>query len=279
MTHERIAIIGTANSWTRTPWNDPGLYLVSLNDAYRLNGFKRADAWYDIHPVDKFWTVPEGTAQVYAHQVPPGHYVRPKEHRDWLKAQAIPVWLNPDYLTQWPDAVNWPSARPFPREDVRTVFGRYFASSPALMMAHAILQGVKELHIYGIHLATEHEYIEQRPNFEFLCGRLLGPSKLTITEKQGLRYFETSDALIVLPEASPILSAEWEYGFEARPRAGFEGLKWESHKVQIKRERAVAQLKTAPWWKSTKPIQDELWRLDAWQLDIQDQLQHASMER
>jgi hypothetical protein len=52
----RVAIVGTAQSYLKTPWTDPGLTILSLNDAYNLPAFKRADAWYDFHPIDKFFS-------------------------------------------------------------------------------------------------------------------------------------------------------------------------------------------------------------------------------
>lgn len=273
--HERGCIVGTAQSWAMTPWQDPGLYIMSLNDAYRMKGFVRADAWYDFHPLDRFFAVPEGTKHIHAHQIPPGYYVRPADHLDWLAKQQIPIWLHEDYQTQCPKAATWRHARPIPRGEIEAYFGRYFTSSPALMMAHAMLQGAKELHIYGIHLATQHEYIEQRPNFEFLCGRLLGTGKIMLTVKNGLRRYETQDGLLVLPEASPVLQSDFRYAVDIRPRTKLESVRWDAHRVAVKRERAVAQLKVAPWWQRKKPIQEELWRLEAWQADIQEQLERV----
>src|SRR6185503_1746112 len=101
-------------------------------------------------------------------------YCRPKTHLDWLATQQIPVWLHPEYVSQHPAAATWAHAKPFPKAAVEAHFGRYFTSSPGWMIGQALMEGVKELHIYGIHLATEIEYIEQRPNFEMLCGALLG---------------------------------------------------------------------------------------------------------
>jgi len=246
MTHERMAIIGTAQSWQKMPWTDSGLYACSLNDAYRMKGFVRADAWYDLHPLDKFY-FPEGD-RVHAHEVPLGHYCRPKGHLEWLAKQMIPVWLNPDYLTQYPEAANWPLARPFPKAEVEAHFGTYFASSPGWMIGQALMDGVKELHIYGIHLATDHEYIEQRPNFEMLCGTLLGRGKRTMTVKEGLRRYESAEGILVLPEASPVLSGNFQYAFESRPCAVEEPIKWELHKVQVKTMRVLTGLKQKPRW-------------------------------
>lgn len=244
--NERIAIVGTAQSWTKTPWADTGLHIRSLNDAYRMPGFQRADSWYDLHPLNRFYH--PASNKVYAHEIPPGHYCRPAEHLNWLSTQQIPVWLHPDYLTQHPAAADWVNAQPFPKADVEAHFGRYFTSSPGWMMGQALMDGVKELHIYGIHLATEIEYIEQRPNFEMLCGALLGRGKRTETLRDGLRYYETADGLLVLPEEAPVLSAGFQYAFETRPGSHEEPLKWELHKIEVKRNRLIEAMKRKPKW-------------------------------
>jgi len=294
---ERVAIVGTAESWTMTPWNDPGLKLYSLNDAYRMKGFQRADAWYDFHSIDKFFYPQEGRP-VYAHQIPAGFYARPPGHVEWLakQAQSIPVWLHPDFKAQHPEAAGWPLARPFPKADIEAHFGRYFTSSPGWMLAHAILNGAKEVHIYGIHLATEFEYVKQRPNFEFLIGRVLGPGKITTTVREGKRYFETAHGLVVVPEASPILRENFQYAFDPKPDAYLEPLKWELHKVEVKKNRLIKALMARPTWspwvqfeqpgedpsqppfvrrEKASTIQIELAYLTALSADWQDQLHRA----
>ena len=297
---ERFCITGTAPSWRMTPWHDTGLTVASMNDAYQMDGFERADEFFDIHPLDHFYFVPEaGPGQrpvIYSHQIPHGHYVRPARHLDWLATQTIPVWLHPDHATQLPASKDWPSARAFPKAEIEAEFGTYFTSTPAWMMAHAILRGCKELHIYGIHLSTESEYIEQRPNFEYLAGRLLGRGRMKTTVHEGIRRYETPDALLVLPEAAPILRSNFQYAFEVSPRRVLEPKKWELHKAQVKRERRVAALKTAnPWvpWVTfdepqddgtvkrrrmlTSTLQQELWYYDALVADCHEQIARAQV--
>lgn len=300
MIHERFAIIGTAHTWKLTPWTDPGLYLASLNDAYRMKGFVRADAWYDMHPLSKFFSVPEQEAgkppvQIYAHTIPLDQYVRPAGHRDWLAVQTMPVWLHPDHATQYPASATWPHAHAFPKAEIEAHFGRYFTSTPAWMLAHAILQGAKEVQIYGIHLATEAEYIEQRPNFEFLIGCVLGAGKRRVVVKDGLRHYETADGHVVLPVDSPVLSAKFQYAFEPSPRRVLEPLRWDLHKATVKRERLILALRTAKWywpWSvvddpqpdgtmttrrlHTSTVQTELWHYDAVLADAQESLARAS---
>ena len=257
-----------------TPWTDSGLKIWSLNDAYRLPGFVRADAWFDFHPTDRFIAPPVEGQGMFAHQVPPGYYVRPADHLAWLgrQAQTIPVYLHPDYLTQHPPARDWPHARPFPKADIEAAFGRYFTSSPAWMLALAMLQGAKEVHIYGIHLSTEHEYIEQRPQFEFLIGRFLGHEKLTVETKDELRTYRAGDRTLVLPESSPVLASDFQYAFQPRPRAALEPLKWDLHRFQVKANREIQKLRTAKPWTRLGPIKRDLERYEALIADTQDQL-------
>jgi hypothetical protein len=294
---QRYGIVGTAPSWRRTPWDDQGILLASLNDAYQLApmGFKRADEWYDPHPLNKF-IFPEGK-QIYAHQVPPGHYVRPKTHLSWIASQNIPVYLHPDYLSQHPEAHTWVNAKPFPREAIVAHFGQYFTSTPQWMMAHALMRGFKDFAVYGIHLATEQEYREQRPGFEFLIGRVLGAGKLTIRVADGMRHYETQDGHVALPEESPVLQSQFQYAFDARPSGYLEPIKWELHKLSIKRDRTVQALKQRPWWQpigaiqepdetgtirrricSTGQLQNELWYLEAAIQDTQQHLQRVAWQ-
>ena len=295
MNTRRVAITGTAQTWSLTPWTDPSLEIFSVNDAYRIPGFIRADAWFDLHPV-KSWFFSD--QPVYAHQIPPGHYARPNGHMEWLAAQQIPVYLHPDYATDCPAMAEWPHAKSFPKAAIEAHFGRYFTSSPAWIMAQAILDGVREIHVYGIHLATEFEYMKQRPNFEFLMGCLLGAGKRTTTVRNELRYYESQDGLLVLPEASPVLQENFQYAFESRPDGHLAPLQWEIHKTQIKRQRVAQALIDAKWWqpfvkiqepvaqgaplrvtvKRRSALRDDLHRLDALSTDWQEQLGRQTAE-
>ena len=271
--HERVGIIGTAASWVKTPWKDQGMYLYSLNDAYRMKGFQRADRWYDLHPVEKmFFLAPD--QPLTPTTVPPGHYVRPAGHVEWLarNAQAIDVYVHHDFAQTVPAMSTWPKGHAFDKAEVEAHHGRYFTSSPAWMMAHAIMEGVKELYIYGIHLATEFEYVQQRPNFEFLCGRILGGGRLKETVKDGMRYYETRNGLVALPTESPVLSSDFQYAYDARPDAGEGPLKWDMHRFTVKRERAAKALATRRWWTRARPLQEDFLTWDAHLADVRERI-------
>ena len=251
---QRFVIVGTAPSHTQAPFRDPNVVIAGLNDGYQVKGgMPRADCWYDLHPLDHFYFAPPKDADgrqpmVYAHDVPYGYYVRPPQHLDWLATQPCPVWLHPDHATQLPASATWPSARAFPKAAIEAHFGRYFGSTPSWMFAHALLQGYRDIEVYGIHLATESEYLDQRPNFEFLCGCLLGAGKRTVTVKDGKRIYESQDGRLVLPVASPVLDATFQYAFEPSPRRKADPLQWQLHKMTVKKNRRVMALAERPIW-------------------------------
>ena len=145
------------------PWGDRDLHIAALNDAYMLK-FPRWDEWCEYHPFDLMHYHTPGVP-VTRDQVPNGHYVRPKGHLEWLKAQAqhVPVWLQSEPPSDWPA-----NAQRLPIEELeKRYFGgarAYWASGPAYMLLHLHARGYREIHIYGIHLATEAEYRKQRPN-------------------------------------------------------------------------------------------------------------------
>lgn len=266
-----MAIVGTAQSWKLTPWADPGVELWSLNDAYRLPGFQRADRWFDLHPFDAMWFVPKDTKSVHASQIPPGkHYLRPHDYLDWLAKQQIPVYLQTD-----PPAGFGLQAQRYPKEAIEQAFGRYFTSTPAWMLALAVAEGFQEIAIYGIHLATEHEYIEQRPNFEYLIGRVLGRGKVTTTVKDGMRHYETQDGHVLLPADSPVLQSDFQYAYETRPRACLLPLQVALHEETQKRDALVKTITQAPWYRPMRHARTALPYADARVIDAQQSIARA----
>ena len=90
MTPQRCCIVGTAPTWQMTPWNDPSVRIIGLNDAYVL-GFPRVDEWYELHAFDKYTYRKLSQKVIRATDVPPGHYVRPIGHLEWLQQQAMTI--------------------------------------------------------------------------------------------------------------------------------------------------------------------------------------------
>ena len=97
------------------------------------------------------------------------------------------------------------------------------------MLAHALLPAAEggfgfgpgdEIGIWGIHLATEKEYLEQRPNMEWLIGR---------AQERGL--------IITMPKECPLLKHRWEYAFEKRPDFGSQRCAWEAQRMAQEAQR------------------------------------------
>lgn len=262
---ERVAIVGTAQSWVETPWNDPGLSIWFLNDGYIMrdpkgNPPKRIDQHFDLHPIDKMWFRPKTKMVFRPGEIPEGVYVRPEGHLEWLQehAQTIPVWLQsvPD---GWP-----PNARRFPFEDTKKFLrarpdqDAYIASSPVQMVAHAILQGAKEIQIYGIHLATQGEYIKQRPNFEWLLGK---------AEAMGVR--------IILPQDCPLLKHSHVYGYEPEPAKPEAAALVKLQQAQKEYSTLATKLAVMPRWKSKAKDLERLTRVKSLIRDAQQEARHA----
>jgi hypothetical protein len=224
----RVCIVGTAPTWKLVPWDDPTLEIWALNDMSVLN-LPRADAWYDLHPFDKMY-FRSGSKQVFAGDVPAGYFVRPEGHIEWLKQQTIPVYVQDASL------LGSPSARTFPKAEIEARFGKTFASSPAWMIAHALYEGVTELHIYGIHLATEWEYTKQKPNMLFLLG---------IAAAMGVK--------IVTPKGCPLLVESHQYAYEDDPDLPKVALKRKQLRIQDELASMMAREKGRKWYQRRDP--------------------------
>jgi len=270
---KKAAIVGTFNTWRECPWNDPSLYIVSLNDAYSL-GLPRADEWVECHPLDKMYFRDPRNKVVDARQVPEGFYVRPEGHLEWLKAQAknIPVWLQQDPPAGWPE-----NAKRLPIEQLEEKYGSYWASGPAYILMHLYDRGFREFHIYGIHLATQHEYVEQRPNWEFCLGRLLGPEVKT-TETDRVRIYDGSNGVrVVLPISCPILHHAWKYAYEPKPKPKPIPYADEWKAVQQEKQVLVRTLVHGMPDKKRSKVLARLQRLEIIELDIQQQRAQQSV--
>lgn len=257
---KRCSIIGTAPSWNAAPWDDPGMVFKTLNDGYTL-GLPRSSEHYDLHPLNKMWFRPKGKTTFVEGEIPSGAFVRPEGHIEWMKekAKSIPVWLQETPPADWPG-----NARRFPIEDVKKFLNArpdqeaYISSSPTLMLAHAVLEGYREIHIYGIHLSTQAEYLKQRPGFEWLLGKVEG---------MGIN--------IVLPPECPLLKHTHIYGYEPEPvRPDAEAVK-RQRQIQHEMNKLGSALMTWPRWKSKEQPLAQMTRLKAALRDAQMQARHA----
>ena len=255
MSEKRIAIIGTAPTWKSCPWDDPTLEVWCLNDFWVLQA-PRADRWFDLHPLDKLHFA-DRKKKVFSGDVPAGYFVRPAGHLEWLRAQSIPVYV------QDAAQLGSRSAVTFPKAAIEAKFGRHFASSPAWMIGLALLEGVTELHIYGIHLATEWEYLKQKPNMTFLLGLAVG---------MGVK--------VVLPQGCPLLAESHQYAFEADPDLPKVALTRKVEQLQHEKVLLKQRDKARKWYQPRDPnYRSRLQLLDAQILDAQLGIQYVTAGR
>ena len=269
---KRAVIVGTAPSWVKAPWDDPNTTIAGLNDAYAL-GFPRADEWYELHPLDRMWFKPQQQKVVNVNDIPKGVYIRPHGHLEWLKQQAtaIPVWLQQEPPSDWPA-----NAARLPIETIEAEFGQYWASGPVYEIAHFYLRGYREFEIYGIHLSTEHEYREQRPNFEFFLGRLLGPRiKERHDTARGLRVYEGTECRVVLPVETPILQHGWKYAYQPKPVAPPNPYADELRRTQKQKNTLVKALVHCPPHTDKTAMLAELEDLEVIEIDCQQMLHRS----
>jgi hypothetical protein len=270
---KRCAIIGTAQSWARCPWQDQTLEVWGLNDAY-LIGVPRADRWYDLHPFHQMAFRPKDQRTVRQQDVPIGAYLRPDGHLDWLRTRPMPVYLaeaRPDF----------PTARAFPQAEILEWFKPYWpyrltrhgrvepgpdyeVSTPAWMLMHAIVEGYGEIHVYGIHLATQWEYVQQRPNFEFLLGLAAG---------RGIK--------IVLPQAAPICQARYRYAFEPKADLPIQSAQLTIDQIKAEGLALHQQRAALPWYARGRKqdVARQLARADLLLADARQQLTRAQIRQ
>jgi hypothetical protein len=269
---KKICIMGTAQSWKRSPFSDLSWDIYGLNDGYMLRP-PRVTRWAELHPLDKMVFRSPNQKVVLRDSIPDGYYVRPEGHIEWLKQQAetMQVFLQKEPPSDWPA-----NAHRFPIEAVEAEFGSsYWASGPAYMLAQVVLEGYAEIMITGIHLATEAEYREQRPNWELLLGRVLGRSVKEST-RPGFRVY-TGAVTIVLPEECPILRHGWKYAYESKPKPPANPYRDELKQTVKAKNQLIEKLVNWPPNEDKSVAMEQLRRLDVIEGDCRHLMQKAAM--
>lgn len=149
----KVAMIGTApSSRLLAPFNDPSWQIWACSPGNQ-NVLPRVDLWFEVHG-NLLW--PENR-----------HYGEP--YINWLNQQSFPIYMQDQTLV--------PRAMSLPVKELVKEFGPYFfTSSFAWMMGLAMLQGAKEIALFGIDMASRDEYILQRPGayYFFMEGKRRG---------------------------------------------------------------------------------------------------------
>lgn len=170
----KVALVGSAPSSNRlAPFGDPSWQIWACSPD-NMHVLPRVDLWVELHgdlgwPEYQDWAVP---------------------YLAWLNAQTFPVLAI--------DNTFIPRAAAFPKDEMLRLFGCFhFTSSFAWMMALALARGATEIALFGIDMATDQEYKDQRKNFQHF---------IQIAADRGVK--------IMAPNESDILQPPPLYGYD-----------------------------------------------------------------
>lgn len=165
-----VAILGFTDHRKLAPFDNPDFEIWGLNELYRYMPVAQFTRWFEIHDRAYF-------------------EANDAEHLKSLATLPLPVYMQ----TTHPDI---PNAVALPKAAIEAKCGTYMTSSIAWMLGLAIAEGFEEIHVYGVDMAQDTEYKEQRPCCEYLIGLARG---------MGIK--------VVVPVTSDLMKAVGQYGF------------------------------------------------------------------
>lgn len=180
-----IGIVAFGATKALVNWDASDWMYWSMNDSYHFFA-RKLWALFEMHP--------------RSHYTDPKHYIPDHEARMAMMGRG--VWLaipNP----------NIPNAQIYPLDEVVRAFGRkYFTSTLTFMIPLAVLKieeslargdGIflPKIGLWGCDMALSSEYARERACTEYWLGK---------AEERGIE--------IVIPEESPLLKANYVYGYD-----------------------------------------------------------------
>lgn len=218
----KVAIVcGAPSTEMLAPFTDPDweVWVLGNRISHYADGKKRIKRIFEIH--DNL--TEHGDVAAY-------------KSKFMQLAKSAPVVVGEKFF----DGVvkNCPGIEVFPFDEVEKLYGSlYLTSSPAYMIAYAILKGVKELAIYGVDLSiSDHEYFWQRPCVEAWIGFAKGRGiKVTIPPQShiGKSYYVEGRHWGIELE-SGAFSEESFAILETKHKEQIENIRREQHNLDIK---------------------------------------------
>lgn len=183
----KVAILGFVQHFKLAPFDDPSFEIWGLNELY--DHIPRWDRWFEIHDRSIYENDRNRTSQ----------------HIQKLKAMKCPVYMH-RHWDDIPASVEYPmqavcQAFPNPCPEARP----YINNSITYMILLAILEGFQEVHIYGVDMAHDTEYRDQRPSCEWAVG---------IAQGRAIKVY--------VPAQSDLLKTTYLYGYEQEPALAFD---------------------------------------------------------
>lgn len=180
---KEVALLGFAESWKQAPFDDPNVVIVGLNELHKY--VPRWDVWFELHDHETLGVTKRDLSDA-----------EQKRHLEWLsRDHQKPIFMQDCFCDG-----TFPSAVRYPLDAMCQTFGRYFTSTIGYMLAWAIDQGFQKIGLYGIDLASDVEYMHQRPNAEYLIGLARGMGRE-----------------VYIPSEAALLKASHLYGYQKAP--------------------------------------------------------------
>lgn len=148
---KRVAIVGFAPHRAKAPWTDPTIEKWGCNHlwAYVPEG-GQWHRWFDMHQREYIERHPTWREKEHPHET----FLKTDHKRPIYMPAAQP---------------DFPSSVAYPVEAVIAKFGPwsdYFTNGIAYMIALALFEGFREIHVYGVDMTHDSEYGPQRPCVE-----------------------------------------------------------------------------------------------------------------
>jgi hypothetical protein len=170
----KVAICGSApSSLQLAPFEDPSWQIWGCSPGAAAN-VRRATVWFEIHRWGQEWLT--DSYRQFVAKVPTVYMIEP--------------------VPEVPNSVA------YPKDEILAEFGpHFFSSTPAWMLALAIKQHAEEIGIWGIDLAADGEYADQKPGVLHF---------IELAKARGIK--------VTVPSESDLLRPAPLYGFsEASP--------------------------------------------------------------
>ena len=203
---KKVLMIGSATGWEQAPFQDPSWSVWSLSRMY--HSVPRWDVWFELHPWERLCERLDGSTPIQ-------DQVRSRaEYQQWLSQDhGRPIFMQRQYPMV-------PGCVKYPLENILDTFPqRYFTNSVAYMIALAVFQGVEEIQIWGVDMATKEEYTAQRSGVEYWVGLAQG-----------------AGVDVLIPEMSDLCKSRVLYGFHEDPM---------HDKLNVKLDHAMRGIKEA----------------------------------
>jgi len=180
-----LCILGTAESLAEAPFGDETVEMWAAGTAIAFPACERADKVFELHP-RRYWGAPNVMER----------YVE-------FKGEVIMQ----DHYDEIPNSIA------YPHDEIKDMFhldvmgsNLYVTNTITWMILLAIYQGYTDISLYGVHMSHSTEYAYQRSSCSWALGIIHG----MILSGKPYRLH--------IAEASAILKAEYEYGYDEPTR-------------------------------------------------------------